>query len=181
VVLLAVYDEDTIGHEFVGQYALPLSEMRVGFRCVPLKTAEGAPHDWSYLFVKVEIVAAGGAAAGSASALAAAAVPPPRTEGFLHKKGHMRRNWTRRFFQLDAKEGVLRYFKPGTAGKPGKVRGTIELAGLMVRRAPIFGEFFAVEARSGREYALRAETGEELDEWVLLLEGAAAAIEERGV
>ena len=59
VLLFAVYDHDTASRDdFVGQYALPLACVRRGFRCVPLKRANGTPHDWAYLFCKVEFVSA---------------------------------------------------------------------------------------------------------------------------
>jgi hypothetical protein len=96
-----------------------------------------------------------------------------RTEGYLQKKGHVRRNWTRRYFQLDVKQGVLRYFKPTSLLGSEKPKGTILLAGLTVRRAPIFCEFVLVEQRTGRSYALLAESEIELEEWILALESTA--------
>ena len=96
-----------------------------------------------------------------------------RTEGYLQKKGHVRRNWTRRYFQLDVKKGLLTYYKPSGLLSSEKPKGCIAVAGLTVRRAPTFCEFVLVEQRTGRSYALLAESELEFDEWVAALEATA--------
>mmetsp|Transcript_33261 Transcript_33261/g.106773 ORF Transcript_33261/g.106773 Transcript_33261/m.106773 type:complete len:228 (+) Transcript_33261:300-983(+) len=56
VLLLTVWDDDVLSaDDFMGQYALPVRCLRRGVRCVPLRRADGTPHEGApCLLVRVE-------------------------------------------------------------------------------------------------------------------------------
>jgi hypothetical protein len=41
--------------QFIGQYGVPVSCLRPGFRVVPLKNKAGSPEDWAYIFCHVQL------------------------------------------------------------------------------------------------------------------------------
>ena len=56
VLLFTVWDDDVLSaDDFMGQYALPVRCLRRGVRCVPLRHADGTPHEGApCLLVRVE-------------------------------------------------------------------------------------------------------------------------------
>eukprot|EP01116_Phalansterium_solitarium_P012906 TRINITY_DN2962_c0_g1_i1.p1 TRINITY_DN2962_c0_g1~~TRINITY_DN2962_c0_g1_i1.p1 ORF type:complete len:707 (-),score=248.02 TRINITY_DN2962_c0_g1_i1:579-2699(-) len=54
VLMFVVKDKDNFSDDFIGQYALPVSCVRPGYRAVPLKNHRGRPLPKGSLFVKVE-------------------------------------------------------------------------------------------------------------------------------
>jgi len=56
VLLFTVWDDDVLSaDDFMGQYALPVRCLRRGVRCVPLRRADGTPHEGApCLLVRVE-------------------------------------------------------------------------------------------------------------------------------
>ena len=84
----------------------------------------------------------------------------------MAKKGHLRRNWTRRLFRLDMKQGVLAYHKPQTMLTQEQTKGVIRLEGATVAPSTTFCEFVVTEKSTGREYHMRAESEEQCEQWL---------------
>ena len=57
--------------------------------------------------------------------------PPPPHAGWVHKEGHVRRSWKRRWFKLDA--GFLTY---STSDVRGSLLGLVPLAGARLLETP---------------------------------------------
>mgnify|MGYP005992743025 CR=1 FL=1 len=58
---------------------------------------------------------------------------PPSITGFLHKKGVSNTQWKRRFFALQGRGRVLRYYKSDTAGFPEKPLSALAVYGAKIR------------------------------------------------
>ena len=117
-----------------------------------------------------------------------------RTQGWMAKKGVARRNWTRRWFILDITSGELRYYqrKDAPGAKPAlSLKGVILLedATLAVAPKPSSGSGSGSSSRyehmihlaapkhhhgvaklaaghAARTFCLRAESGEEMVQWM---------------
>jgi hypothetical protein len=111
-----------------------------------------------------------------------------RTQGWMAKKGVARRNWTRRWFILDITSGELRYYqrKDAPGAKPAlSLKGVILLedAALAMAPKPSSGSRYEhmihltapkhhhgvaklAAEHAARTFCLRAESGEEMVQWM---------------
>ena len=99
---------------------------------------------------------------------------PIKKEGWMEKRGHKRKNWTKRWFVL--KKQSIEYYK--TLGGKMNPRGVIMLDGAKVSKD--VGEknsrelrndrkeenCFLIQTREGIDYLCRANNEEDLDDWV---------------
>ncbi len=58
---------------------------------------------------------------------------PPSMSGFLYKKGVTNTQWKRRFFALQGRGRVMRYYKSDTAGYPNKPLSALAVYGAKIR------------------------------------------------
>ncbi|KAF2068734.1 hypothetical protein CYY_009944 [Polysphondylium violaceum] len=85
-------------------------------------------------------------------------------QGYLTKKGAMRRNWTKRWFVL--KQGYLFYFKTSKDKKP---KGIIQLLNVSVARSFYKPNCMAIRSavdKEDREFLICATTQVELEDWI---------------
>lgn len=91
--------------------------------------------------------------------------------GFLIKRGHVRRNWKRRWFTLD--KDNLKYY---TSRRHGRLKGTIEVRNIVsVRPANrLFKLYkashtFMIEQSTGKTYYLVADTTDSCSVWMNII------------
>ncbi|KAM9990594.1 hypothetical protein ACTFIY_006627 [Dictyostelium cf. discoideum] len=85
-------------------------------------------------------------------------------QGYLTKKGAMRRNWTKRWFVL--KQGYLFYFKTSKDKKP---KGIIQLINVVVSRSYYKPNCMAVRSltdKEDREFLICANSQADLEDWI---------------
>ncbi|KAN0048111.1 hypothetical protein ACTA71_002506 [Dictyostelium dimigraforme] len=85
-------------------------------------------------------------------------------QGYLTKKGAMRRNWTKRWFVL--KQGYLFYFKTSKDKKP---KGIIQLTNVVVSRSYYKPNCMAVRSatdKEDREFLICANSQADLEDWI---------------
>ncbi|KYR00900.1 RhoGEF domain-containing protein [Tieghemostelium lacteum] len=85
-------------------------------------------------------------------------------QGYLTKKGAMRRNWTKRWFVL--KQGYLFYFKTSKDKKP---KGIIQLINVHVARSYYKPNCMAIRSSidtNEREFLIVANSQSDLEEWI---------------
>ena len=113
-------------------------------------------------------------------------------QGFLYKRGHLRRNWTNRFFCVLEDRGsgglVLGYYKNKPTSIDGVLpRGTVPLTGATVSSVAVDGHPFGFSVstqppdskKSSIQYYLRAASSEDRQMWASSLELLIAASETR--
>ena len=90
--------------------------------------------------------------------------------GYLIKQGHRVKNWKRRFFVL--KNGLLSYYESQTT--QNKIKGSISVSNASIVIFPVerfLKEFvFAITSSTGDVLVLQADTIEEFNDWVSLLQ-----------
>eukprot|EP01132_Coremiostelium_polycephalum_P000416 gene416-526_t len=85
-------------------------------------------------------------------------------QGYLTKKGAMRRNWTKRWFVL--KQSYLFYFKTSKDKKP---KGIIQLVNVSVTRSYYKPNCMAIRSlvdKDEREFLICASSQSELEDWI---------------
>eukprot|EP01133_Synstelium_polycarpum_P007297 gene7297-8485_t len=86
-------------------------------------------------------------------------------QGYLTKKGAMRRNWTKRWFVL--KQGYLFYFKTSRDKKP---KGIIQLLNVIVSKSYYKPHCMAVKStnsdKEDREFLICASNQQDVDDWI---------------
>ncbi|GAM20685.1 hypothetical protein SAMD00019534_038600 [Acytostelium subglobosum LB1] len=83
-------------------------------------------------------------------------------QGYLTKKGAMRRNWTKRWFVL--KQNYLFYFKTSRDKKP---KGIIHLVNIAVQKSYYKPFCMAIrESTENREFLICGSSQSEIDEWI---------------
>ncbi|EGC38074.1 hypothetical protein DICPUDRAFT_86690 [Dictyostelium purpureum] len=89
-------------------------------------------------------------------------------QGYLTKKGAMRRNWTKRWFVL--KQGYLFYFKTSKDKKP---KGIIQLNNVSVTRSYYKPNCMAIKSNSidkdDREFLICANSQNDLESWIKVI------------
>jgi len=91
-------------------------------------------------------------------------------EGFLEKKGAIRHNWLKRWFELDAKNKYLSYYdKKGDAQPKGVIPLTNATCYAHVEKKGVVKPLFFNIRTETRDFLIRAEIPEDKSEWVKLI------------
>ncbi len=97
-------------------------------------------------------------------------VADPEKVGFLLKKGHRRKNWTKRFFLLQ--QGMLYYFLSETdSPNEGKPKGQITLREQTLHNIDeqTAGYQHCFVLKGKKTFLLRAQTTQDMEEWTTIL------------